>query len=50
MLVAVFAWALHVAAISLVPLSVEAAGLDLGDVLASLVRAASSRDARTATT
>jgi D-alanine-D-alanine ligase len=31
---------------SLVPLSVEAAGLDLGDVLASLVRAASSRDAR----
>jgi D-alanine-D-alanine ligase len=35
---------------SLVPLSVEAAGLDLGDVLASLVRAASARDARTATT
>ena len=34
---------------SLVPLSVEAAGLDLGDVLASLVRAASARDARTAT-
>ncbi len=32
---------------SLVPLSVEAAGLDLGDVLASLVRAASARDART---
>jgi D-alanine-D-alanine ligase len=31
---------------SLVPLSVEAAGLDLGDVLASLVRAASARDAR----
>jgi D-alanine-D-alanine ligase len=33
---------------SLVPLSVEAAGLDLGEVLASLVRAASARDARTA--
>jgi D-alanine-D-alanine ligase len=32
---------------SLVPLSVEAAGLDLGEVLASLVRAASARDART---
>jgi len=32
---------------SLVPLSVEAAGLDLGDVLSSLVRAASARDART---
>ena len=31
---------------SLVPLSVEAAGLDLGDVLASLVRAASARDVR----
>ena len=31
---------------SLVPLSVEAAGLDLGEVLASLVRAASTRDAR----
>ena len=31
---------------SLVPLSVEVAGLDLGDVLASLVRAASARDAR----
>jgi D-alanine-D-alanine ligase len=31
---------------SLVPLSVDAAGLDLGDVLASLVRAASVRDAR----
>jgi D-alanine-D-alanine ligase len=31
---------------SLVPLSVEAAGLDLGEVLASLVRAASARDAR----
>ena len=33
---------------SLVPLSVEAAGLDLGEVLASLVRAASTRDARSA--
>ena len=33
---------------SLVPLSVEAAGLDLGEVLASLVRAACARDARTA--
>jgi D-alanine-D-alanine ligase len=32
---------------SLVPLSVEAAGLDLGAVLAALVRAASARDART---
>jgi D-alanine-D-alanine ligase len=32
---------------SLVPLSVEAAGLDLGDVLASLIRTASARDART---
>jgi D-alanine-D-alanine ligase len=32
---------------SLVPLSVEAAGLELGEVLASLVRAASARDART---
>ena len=32
---------------SLVPLAVEAAGLDLGEVLASLVRAASARDART---
>ena len=31
---------------SLVPLSVEAAGLDLGEVLASLVRAASARDVR----
>jgi D-alanine-D-alanine ligase len=31
---------------SLVPLSVEAAGLDLGEVLATLVRAASARDAR----
>jgi D-alanine-D-alanine ligase len=31
---------------SLVPLSVEAAGLDLGEVLAALVSAASSRDAR----
>jgi D-alanine-D-alanine ligase len=31
---------------SLVPLSVEAAGLDLGEVLASLVRAASARDTR----
>jgi D-alanine-D-alanine ligase len=31
---------------SLVPLSVEAAGLDLGDVLASLVQAASARDVR----
>ncbi len=31
---------------SLVPLSVEAAGLDLGEVLAALVRAASARDAR----
>ena len=31
---------------SLVPLAVEAAGLDLGEVLASLVRAASTRDAR----
>ena len=31
---------------SLVPLSVEAAGLELGEVLASLVRAASARDAR----
>jgi D-alanine-D-alanine ligase len=31
---------------SLVPLSVEAAGLDLGDVLTSLVRAASARDVR----
>ncbi|MBF4767604.1 D-alanine--D-alanine ligase [Nocardioides agariphilus] len=34
---------------SLVPLSVEAAGLDLGEVLASLVRAAMARDARTTT-
>jgi D-alanine-D-alanine ligase len=33
---------------SLVPLSVEAAGLDLGDLLASLVRVASARDARAA--
>ncbi len=32
---------------SLVPLSVEAAGLDLGEVLASLVHAAAARDART---
>jgi D-alanine-D-alanine ligase len=32
---------------SSVPLSVEAAGLDLGDVLASLVRSASARDSRT---
>jgi D-alanine-D-alanine ligase len=32
---------------SLVPLSVEAAGLDLGEVLAALVGAASARDART---
>ena len=32
---------------SLVPLSVEAAGLELGEVLASLVRVASARDART---
>ena len=31
---------------SLVPLSIEAAGLDLGEVLAGLVRAASTRDAR----
>jgi D-alanine-D-alanine ligase len=31
---------------SIVPLSVDAAGLDLGQVLASLVRAASARDAR----
>ncbi len=34
---------------SLVPISVEAAGLDLGEVLAGLVRAASGRDARTPT-
>ncbi len=34
---------------SLVPLSVEAAGLDLGEVLATLVRAASARDVRTTT-
>jgi D-alanine-D-alanine ligase len=32
---------------SLVPLSAEAAGVDLGDMLASLVRAASTRDSRT---
>ena len=32
---------------SLVPLSVEAAGLDLGEVLAGLVRAATARDVRT---
>jgi D-alanine-D-alanine ligase len=31
---------------SLVPISVDAAGLDLGEVLASLVRAASARDVR----
>ena len=31
---------------SLVPISVEAAGLDLGEVLAGLVRAASARDVR----
>jgi D-alanine-D-alanine ligase len=34
---------------SLVPLSVEAAGLDLGEVLATLVRAASARDVRATT-
>lgn len=33
---------------SLVPLSAEAAGLDLGELLASLVRAASARDTRVA--
>ena len=31
---------------STVPLSIQAAGLDLGEVLADLVRAASARDAR----